>query len=91
VMVSDIGMPGEDGYALIRRVREMAGERKLPAIALSAYARQQDAEAAIGAGYDHHLAKPVAPPDLIRAIKGVLAQRSGIRNQGSGPGQAPIA
>ena len=84
VMVSDIGMPDEDGYALIRRVREMGGERKLPAIALSAYARQQDAEAAIGAGYDHHLSKPVAPADLVRAIKGVIGQGSGIRDQGSG-------
>jgi CheY-like chemotaxis protein len=70
VLVSDIGMPEEDGYSLIRRVREINGSR-LPAIALTAYARAQDAEAALGAGYDHHLPKPVAPADLIRAIKAV--------------------
>jgi signal transduction histidine kinase len=71
VMVSDIGMPDEDGYSLIRRVRQMNGERRLPAIALTAYARQQDADAALGAGYDRHLPKPVTPADLIRAIKSV--------------------
>ena len=69
VLVSDIGMPDEDGYSLIRRVRQLPG--KLPAIALTAYARKQDAEAAIIAGYDHHLPKPVTPADLIRAIKAV--------------------
>ena len=71
VLVSDIGMPDEDGYSLIRRVRQMPGNHKLPAIALTAYARKQDAEAAIGAGYDQHLPKPVAPADLIKAIKTV--------------------
>ena len=71
VLVSDIGMPDEDGYSLIRRVRELNGGQRLPAIALTAYARKQDAEAAIGAGYDQHLPKPVAPADLIKAIKSV--------------------
>jgi signal transduction histidine kinase/ActR/RegA family two-component response regulator len=87
VLVSDIGMPDEDGYSLIRRLREIDGGRKLPAIALTAYARKQDADAALGAGYDCHLPKPVAPADLIRAIKNVtleMANReSGIGNQES--------
>jgi len=74
VLVSDIGMPEEDGYSLIRRVRLMGGARKLPAIALTAYARQQDAAAALDAGYDCHLPKPVAPADLIRAIKSVTLE-----------------
>ncbi len=74
VLVSDIGMPEEDGYSLIRRLRQMGGERKLPAIALTAYARAQDADAALGAGYDRHLAKPVAPADLVRAIKSVTLE-----------------
>ena len=74
VLVSDIGMPDEDGYSLIRRLRQMGGERKLPAIALTAYARKQDADAALGAGYDRHLPKPVAPADLIRAIKSVTLE-----------------
>src|SRR5688572_22166409 len=71
VLVSDIGMPDEDGYSLIRRVRVLCGDHRLPAIALTAYARKQDAEAALSAGYDCHLPKPVAPADLIRAIKSV--------------------
>jgi len=76
VLVSDIGMPEEDGYSLIRRVRQMGGERKLPAIALTAYARQQDAAEALEAGYDRHLPKPVAPADLVRAIKSVTLEIS---------------
>jgi signal transduction histidine kinase len=74
VLVSDIGMPEEDGYSLIRRLRQMGGERRLPAIALTAYARKQDADAALGAGYDCHLPKPVAPADLVRAIKRVTLE-----------------
>ena len=79
VVVSDIGMPEEDGYAFIRRLRQQPaeGERKLPAIALTAYARKQDADAAIGAGYDRHLPKPVAPADLVRAIKSVTSGQKG--------------
>ena len=74
VLVSDIGMPEEDGYSLIRKLRQMPADsqKKLPAIALTAYARRQDAEAAIGAGFDCHLPKPVAPAELIRAIKGIV-------------------
>lgn len=77
VLVSDIGMPDEDGYSLIRRVRQMPADasRKLPAIALTAYARRQDAEAAIAAGFDCHLPKPVAPAELIKAIKSVIARQ----------------
>jgi signal transduction histidine kinase len=90
VLVSDIGMPDEDGYSLIRRLRQMGGSRRLPAIALTAYARKQDADAAIASGYDHHLPKPVAPADLIRAIKSVTT--AGIGDQGAGiRDQAPSA
>jgi signal transduction histidine kinase len=73
VLVSDIGMPEEDGYSLIRRLRQLPGDigNRLPAIALTAYARKQDAEAALGAGFDYHLPKPVAPAELVRAIKRV--------------------
>ncbi|MGE3489239.1 MAG: response regulator [Vicinamibacterales bacterium] len=76
VLVSDIGMPEEDGYSLIRRVRQLPGDaaNKLPAIALTAYARRQDADAALGAGFDCHLAKPVAPAELIKAIKGCVGK-----------------
>jgi signal transduction histidine kinase len=76
VLVSDIGMPEEDGYSLIRRLRQMTADRRLPAIALTAYARKQDADAALGAGYDCHLPKPVTPADLVRAIKNVTVERA---------------
>jgi len=69
VLISDIGMPEEDGYSLIRRVREICSADKLPAIALTAYARKQDALEALAAGFDCHLPKPIAPAQLVRAIR----------------------
>ena len=69
VLVSDIGMPDEDGYALIRKVRAReGGGKRLPAVALTAYARRQDSERALAAGYQAHLAKPVDPDTLIGAV-----------------------
>jgi signal transduction histidine kinase len=90
VMVSDIGMPEEDGYSLIRRIRQLGGARKLPAIALTAYARQQDADQALACGYDRHLPKPVAPADLIRAIKSVMIDQEATNGNGA-VSQAPRA
>jgi PAS domain S-box-containing protein len=71
VLLADVRMPDEDGYSLIRKVR--AGERerqqgRLPAIAVTAYASAKDREEAIAAGYDWHVAKPVDPGELARAI-----------------------
>jgi PAS domain S-box-containing protein len=73
VLVSDIGMPGEDGYALMRRLRtsEAAGDR-LPAIALTAYATKEDVGRALAAGYDLHLAKPVDAGHLARAVAALV-------------------
>jgi signal transduction histidine kinase/ActR/RegA family two-component response regulator len=70
VMVSDIGMPGEDGYALIHRVRDLPPDHggTTPAIALTAYARADDRTRAIQAGYQKHLSKPVEPPELVAII-----------------------
>jgi CheY-like chemotaxis protein/anti-sigma regulatory factor (Ser/Thr protein kinase) len=70
VLVSDIAMPDEDGYVLIRRVRALEGDSgsHTPAIALTAYASHVDREAAISAGYDAHLAKPVSPLHLTKAV-----------------------
>jgi len=70
VLVSDIGMPEQDGYALIRRVRAMetGSGRSLPAIALTALARSQDAAAAQSAGFHSHVPKPIDAPDLVRAV-----------------------
>ncbi|AFY76168.1 signal transduction histidine kinase [Pleurocapsa sp. PCC 7327] len=74
VLLSDIGMPEENGYSLIRKIRLLPPEQggQIPAIALTAYARDQDRDEAIAAGFQLHLAKPVAPHDLIVAIKKVL-------------------
>ncbi len=79
VLISDIGMPGEDGYGLIRKVRELSAETggHTPAIALTAYARAEDRVTAIVAGFQHHLSKPVEPNELL-AIVASLAGRGGI-------------
>jgi CheY-like chemotaxis protein len=77
VLVCDIGMPGEDGYSLIRRLRaiQKVQENALPAVALSAYARSEDRTKSIRAGFQNHLAKPVEPSELL-AIVGSLAGRT---------------
>jgi CheY-like chemotaxis protein len=78
VLVCDIGMPGEDGYSLIRRVRALGPEHGglVPSAALTAYARSEDRVKAILAGFQMHLAKPVEPAELIATVAG-LAGRTG--------------
>lgn len=70
VLVSDIGMAGEDGYDLIRKVRLLAPERGglTPAIALTGYASQKDRAQAIAAGYQAHIAKPIEPAEIVSAV-----------------------
>ena len=70
ILISDIGMPDEDGYSLLRQVRALKPENggKIPAIALTAYARTQDRTAALLAGFQSHIAKPVEPAELIAVI-----------------------
>jgi signal transduction histidine kinase/DNA-binding response OmpR family regulator len=70
ILVSDLAMPEEDGYSLIRRLREFPAERggRTPAIALTAYAREEDRLRTLSAGYQMHLSKPVEPPQLVSAI-----------------------
>jgi PAS domain S-box-containing protein len=70
VLVSDIGMPGEDGYSLIHRIRELSPHdgRDIPAIALTAYARAEDRMNAIVAGFQQHMVKPVVPAELITLV-----------------------
>ncbi|PYM87542.1 MAG: histidine kinase [Candidatus Rokuibacteriota bacterium] len=78
VLISDIGMPDEDGYELIRKVRALGpGAGQIPAIALTAYARRADRHRALSAGYDLHLAKPVEPNDLARAVANLVKRRQG--------------
>jgi PAS domain S-box-containing protein len=77
VLVSDIEMPGEDGYSLIRKVRELAGSEggQIPAVALTAYGRPEDRVRSLSAGYSMHVAKPVDPVEL-GVIVANLAGRS---------------
>lgn len=77
VLVSDIGMPGESGYFLIRQIRALPADAggATPAVALTAYARTEDRTQAILAGFHHHVAKPVEPAELI-AMVASLTQRA---------------
>jgi CheY-like chemotaxis protein len=70
VLVSDIGMPGRDGYAMIRHIRRLEKQNGggIPAIALTAYARTEDRVKAIRAGYQSHVVKPVEPTELITVV-----------------------
>jgi CheY-like chemotaxis protein len=76
VLMSDIGMPEEDGYSLIRRVRvrEATEGGRVPAIALTAFASQADREQALATGFDVHLTKPVSPGDLTRTVAKLVKQ-----------------
>jgi signal transduction histidine kinase/FixJ family two-component response regulator len=76
VLVSDVGMPDVDGYELIRRVRSQLGAAgaTLPAVALTAYAREEDRRLALGAGFHNHVAKPVEPSELLHIVATMAAQ-----------------
>jgi len=77
VLVSDIGMPGEDGYALIRKVRalgpELGGE--VPAAALTGFAQGEDTTRVLSAGYQVHLPKPVEPSQLAQVVGSLAGRR----------------
>ena len=78
VLISDVGMPGEDGYAFIRRVRSLPdGLASIPAIALTAYARLEDRARATRAGFQKHLAKPVDATELVAMVDS-LVRSSGV-------------
>ena len=76
LVLADIGMPEEDGLSMIRRIRQRPPGRGglVRAIAISAYARPEDRDAAIGAGYDDFLTKPTMPGDVLRAVDRCLAR-----------------
>ncbi|MBD1909838.1 MULTISPECIES: PAS domain S-box protein [unclassified Leptolyngbya] len=77
ILISDIGMPEMDGYSLIQQIRKRSPERGggVPAIALTAYAGEYDEQQARQAGFQQHLAKPVEPEALIKAIASLLEQK----------------
>lgn len=74
LLVSDIGMPEMDGYSLIQQIRQYPPQKggTLPAIALSAYAGEINQQQALQAGFQQHLAKPINPDELIRAIATII-------------------
>jgi signal transduction histidine kinase/ActR/RegA family two-component response regulator len=75
VVLSDIGMPGHDGYELIGRLRALPGGRTIPAVALTALARSEDRTRALRAGFQLHLPKPVDSVELIAVVQNLAALR----------------
>ncbi len=78
IIISDIGMPEEDGYSFIRRVRDLSDDvaRSTPAIALTAYARSEDRVKAFLAGFQMHLAKPLETAELVTVVSNLHNQRA---------------
>ncbi len=78
VLLSDIGMPDMDGYALMRQVRDLPPERggRVRAAAITAYARDSDRDSALGAGFDMHLAKPLRGEAFVEAVAALAGLRS---------------
>jgi hypothetical protein len=76
VLVSDIGMPEEDGYSLLRKLRSLSPEQggKIPAAALTAYAKAEDRRRAIQAGFQLHLPKPIDPSELITVVASLVGR-----------------
>jgi signal transduction histidine kinase/CheY-like chemotaxis protein len=78
ILISDIGMPGEDGYVLMKKLRARESERggHIPAIALTAYGRQEDHLRALSVGYEYYIPKPVDPAELLTVVAS-LTNRTG--------------
>src|SRR5262249_38218757 len=77
VLVSDLAMPKQDGYDLIRQVRSLPPERggDIPAVALSAYTRDTDRQRALAAGFHLYLSKPIAPSELVAAVARIAGRK----------------
>jgi CheY-like chemotaxis protein len=74
VLVSDVGLPGEDGLTLVRKLRRLPGG-DIPAVALTAFVRPEDRDVALAAGFDAHVAKPIEPERLLHVLIQVLRDR----------------
>jgi CheY-like chemotaxis protein len=76
VLLADIGMPEEDGYTLIRKLRSLTPQQggNIPAAALTAYAGNQDRAQSLAAGFHLHLCKPIEPTELIAAVHSLVEQ-----------------
>lgn len=76
IFICDIALPDDDGYGLLRRLRNVPQGANLPAIALTAYARTEDREKALAAGFRAHLSKPLDPAKLLKEIAAAVDARS---------------
>jgi CheY-like chemotaxis protein len=79
VVICDIGLPGEDGYSLIRQIRRRSADDggRTPAIALTAYARAEDRTRALLAGFQTHVAKPAEPTELLAVVAALVGRTGG--------------
>jgi CheY-like chemotaxis protein len=84
LIISDVGMPGEDGYSLLEKVRALPSELggQTPAIALTAYARAEDRTRALLAGFNMHVSKPIEPSELVVVVANVGGRLAGRRREG---------
>jgi len=93
LIVADIGLPGEDGFELIRRVRErFTGDERLPAIAVTGYSIPANSDKAIAAGFDYFRPKPIAPEAVIAMVIEALRlphKRATQRHRAPGPARRP--
>ena len=87
VLVSDVAMPGEDGYTLIGKVRDLsdASLAGIPAIAVTAHARLEDRRRALDAGFEYHIAKPIDRIRLIDAVASAVGRVSRLRERTKSP------
>ena len=79
VIVSDIGMPGEDGYSFLKTLREderLRGQPHVPAVALTAYSQKADRDRAVASGFDVHMAKPVDRSRLLETLQRLTGRGS---------------
>lgn len=78
ILLADIGMPAQDGYALIQAIRALPRDQgcEIPAVAVTAYASLRERDAALGAGYNWHLAKPVDPEQLLALVASAVNSAS---------------
>jgi CheY-like chemotaxis protein len=87
VLVSDVGMPEQDGYALVRAVRRSSKNANIPALALTAYARGEDRTQALKAGFNMHLAKPIDPSELLVVLATLVRDNRHGRAAATPPGE----
>ena len=90
VLISDIAMPAEDGYEFIHRLRSMGGQiSAIPAIAMTAYVRDEDREKALTAGFQLHLSKPIVPMELLLGVQRLAVKNA--QNSAGGASGANVA